>query len=755
MRRGLSSRASAPACHAPCHADPALHPAGDPGPEWRRRPVPQPGALEREAGDAERRVRGPGGRENDQPRSSQVSETCRRGPRRDVREGASATRRTQRTHSPLKNLSLIYLFNSEYEFCGPTLGPAALLLGLPATCYALIAACNGTHGCVGGVADLLKPWPGLPRPLFTWAAFAAVPLWFLFQAGLHLLLPGPVVLGAPLRDGRRLPYKLTGLANLGVTLLLAALLGFSPATVAGPASSRLGFLTARLPAGLGGWLAGSSPAPLRLAWAHDNVVPLLTSACIWSGLLSAALFAASFRGRAGPAGSKPLLALGGDTPSSLYNFFMGRELNPRGDFGAPGRLGALLARFDWKEFCELYPGLIGWVVLDLAACASALSSSRAIPPPLAMVTAFHTLYVADALAHEKSILTTMDITTDGFGFMLAFGDLTWVPFIYSLPARYAADFTPSLSKAGAAAIYALFFTGYAIFRGSNSQKDAFRTDPSSPAVAHLKTLTTASGRRLLVSGWWGTARHINYLGDWLLGLAWCLPCGGGSCVPYFYAVYFGVLLGECEEREKERKKKREKKAVSAPGDALGRRSRSRSEERGEPWLPPLPRSCRGAEPWAAGRRVLLHGKSLFSVRARAARECGVLKCPGWRRRGLDQQSPGAASTTASTRHHRPPERRDAAAEARGGRRGWRTSARGWRKRARERRSSRSHPLLSPLFLLYTISAPRPARWRGLRAQVRGGLGPVRRARAVALDPLCLVRCEEGEEMGGGGGLFSQ
>ena len=26
----------------------------------------------------------------------------------------------------------------------------------------------------------------------------------------------------------------------------------------------------------------------------------------------------------------------------------------------------------------------------------------------------------------------MDVTTDGFGFMLAFGDLSWVPFTYSL-----------------------------------------------------------------------------------------------------------------------------------------------------------------------------------------------------------------------------------------------------------------------------------------------------------------------------------
>lgn len=37
----------------------------------------------------------------------------------------------------------------------------------------------------------------------------------------------------------------------------------------------------------------------------------------------------------------------------LYNFFIGRELNPR------------IGSFDLKEFCELYPGLIGWLVIDL------------------------------------------------------------------------------------------------------------------------------------------------------------------------------------------------------------------------------------------------------------------------------------------------------------------------------------------------------------------------------------------------------
>lgn len=27
--------------------------------------------------------------------------------------------------------------------------------------------------------------------------------------------------------------------------------------------------------------------------------------------------------------------------------------------------------------------------------------------------------------------------------------------------------------------------------------------------------------------------------------SWCLPCGFGSIVPYFYVIYFAVLLGKC------------------------------------------------------------------------------------------------------------------------------------------------------------------------------------------------------------------
>ena len=47
-------------------------------------------------------------------------------------------------------------------------------------------------------------------------------------------------------------------------------------------------------------------------------------------------------------------------------------------------------------------------------------------------------------------------------------------------------------------------------------------------TAGLETIATATGKRLLVSGWWGLVRHPNYLGDLLMALAWSLPCGETS-----------------------------------------------------------------------------------------------------------------------------------------------------------------------------------------------------------------------------------
>jgi delta14-sterol reductase len=42
---------------------------------------------------------------------------------------------------------------------------------------------------------------------------------------------------------------------------------------------------------------------------------------------------------------------------------------------------------------------------------------------------------------------------------------------------------------------------------------------------------------------------MNYLGDLMMGLAWCLPALFGSPLPYFYIFYFTILLVHRERRD--------------------------------------------------------------------------------------------------------------------------------------------------------------------------------------------------------------
>jgi delta14-sterol reductase len=77
-------------------------------------------------------------------------------------------------------------------------------------------------------------------------------------------------------------------------------------------------------------------------------------------------------------------------------------------------------------------------------------------------------------------------------------------------ARLLVDRDPGLGMVGLVLIGCLNMMGYAIFRGANSQKDAFRRNPLAPEVAHLQYIETARGTRLLTTGWWGMARKINY-----------------------------------------------------------------------------------------------------------------------------------------------------------------------------------------------------------------------------------------------------
>lgn len=298
----------------------------------------------------------------------------------------------------------------------------------------------------------------------------------------------------------------------------------------------------------------------------ENFIQILTANIIISYVISTYVYVKSFTVKAGNVENRELAA-GGHTGNMLYDWFIGRELNPR--ISIP-----LIGEVDIKEFLELRPGMMGWIILNCSWCAQQYRNYGYVTDSVLFVTAVQALYVVDSWWNEPAILTTMDITTDGFGMMLSFGDLIWVPYVYSLQTRYLSVHPVTLGPVGLGVMLSLISLGFYIFRSANNEKNRFRTNPDDPRVSHLEYIQTKKGSKLLTSGWWGVARHINYMGDWIQSWPYCLPTGlagyqilaadtwaedfivmndgrkvvqgdakgWGMVITYFYILYFGVLL---------------------------------------------------------------------------------------------------------------------------------------------------------------------------------------------------------------------
>uniref|UniRef100_A0A8C6VSB5 Delta(14)-sterol reductase LBR n=1 Tax=Nothobranchius furzeri TaxID=105023 RepID=A0A8C6VSB5_NOTFU len=379
---------------------------------------------------------------------------------------------------------------------GGKLGAFFWLLFLPAWVLFLILQVNQEDP---SLTNFPPPFPPL-ETFWDLRALGFVLLWILLQALLYILPIGKLSDGVPLRSGETLRYRTNGFFAFAVSAAV---------------------------------VAAAMYLDVDLTYIHSHFLQLAVASFLVSLLLSVYLFV---RARSAGLGE---LALGGNSGNVVYDFFKGRELNPR------------IKGFDLKFFCEMRPGLIGWCLINFAMALAEMKHQGLETPSSSMilVNVFQLLYVIDGLWNEEAILTTMDLMHDGFGFMLAFGDLVWVPFTYTLQAYYLVDHPNPLSLPVLFAIVVLKLVGFYIFRKSNSEKNAFRRNPSDPRFSHMKTIPTATGKSLLVSGWWGVVRHPNYLGDLLMALAWSLPCGFRHLLPWYYMIYFIILLVHRDSRD--------------------------------------------------------------------------------------------------------------------------------------------------------------------------------------------------------------
>ena len=279
----------------------------------------------------------------------------------------------------------------------------------------------------------------------------------------------------------------------------------------------------------------------------DELGPLL-SVSIFSGTLVAviAYVSAIWRGKQHRM-----------TGHLLYDFFMGAELNPR--FGA------------WLDFKMFFMVRLPWFMLfflSAAAAAKQYNQNGTVSPEVLFILMAHFLYANACCKGEEMIIVTWDIFHEKWGFMLIFWNMSGVPLSYchcTLFLAYHDPATYKMSRAGLVALYASYMFVYWVWDTSMSQRTYFRAQERGSAqirhtfpqlpwrhVKNPQKITTSAGDSLLVDGWCKYARRIPYTCDVFFAVAWALVTGFASPWPWFYPVFFTVMIVHRAYRDIER-----------------------------------------------------------------------------------------------------------------------------------------------------------------------------------------------------------
>lgn len=313
--------------------------------------------------------------------------------------------------------------------------------------------------------------------------------------------------GTVLSDGRHMTYKINGLMLFNFTLIVWAVCVYMELTTA--------TVVYRHMSGV---------------FTYTNAVALLMSVFLYiKGCVS------------GTDGAQQHAAVTGLAPlQRLTAFWEGTQLTPH--------LFGINLKFFW-----LRPSMMAWGLINLSMLARhvELSETGSISTAMALYQLFTMMYIVDYFFLEAKMTSTWDIIAEHFGFMLVWGDLVFIPFWFSVQTYVLLSSTMKPMPLWYNGLNVLVFVvGYIIFRGTNSQKDAFKLHGAN-AIIWGRPAETVGGR-LLVSGYWSWARHSNYLGDILLAIAYSMPCGINTVWGWLYTIYLTLLLVQRERRDERR-----------------------------------------------------------------------------------------------------------------------------------------------------------------------------------------------------------
>jgi 7-dehydrocholesterol reductase len=222
--------------------------------------------------------------------------------------------------------------------------------------------------------------------------------------------------------------------------------------------------------------------------------------------------------------------------SGIFRFYRGLEFHPR------------IAGVDIKQLTNCRFGMIFWqVIIIIFAFFSYYSGGFNVAMWVTVV--LQTIYIAKFFWWETGYFNTLDITLDRAGYYICWGCLVFLPAFYTFTCYYLANNPSMISGLVGGVILVLgcwfIWMNYKV----DKEKEDFKANPDckiwGKKAEFLNCDFKEEGKKpskLLVSGWWGKSRHMNYTYE--IGLSGCWSAVGAplGIAPFAYLGYIIALL---------------------------------------------------------------------------------------------------------------------------------------------------------------------------------------------------------------------
>ena len=210
-----------------------------------------------------------------------------------------------------------------------------------------------------------------------------------------------------------------------------------------------------------------------------------------------------------------------------------------------------ISMFGERVDLKMWFYIVGGTMLSLNALSGAWYNYEEFGddfnPGVWMFAIFMTIYVVDYYIFERVQLYTYDVIHENLGFKMFWGGMMVFGWLFILPlwgmaAHPNPGFSPLWSNVLIVGTAVMYVMGWVISRGANMQKYVFKRWPERKFLGIIEPKYIQAGdRKILYSGMWGLARHLNYLGEGFYSLAGALAFGY-FLNPWAWIYFVYVLL---------------------------------------------------------------------------------------------------------------------------------------------------------------------------------------------------------------------